>query len=167
LTLPVVTVFCIHDMKHLINGNETTMTRDEILALHRETLQNHANKMALLETIRNETGLNQEGLTAARQEQKETAERDTDAGLTSEINTSKDLRPLEDTVRGIIQVLTRHQFGYKGDGTRRDDGKLKSALNFFTVEENEAAENWAAGPKNGREWALTGKLSTDNWNPAE
>ena len=158
-------------MKHIININgnetETTMTRAEVLARHSEALRLHSEGMTLLETIRDEIGLNAEGLKAARSEQKEAAERGQDAGLTTEINTSRDLVKLEDTMRGIVEVLTRHPHGFRGDGTRRDDGSLKGTFKPFTPEEDTAGQMWADGPKRGKEWALTGKLSDDCWKGGE
>lgn len=145
-----------------ITGIETTMSRAEILALHRETLQNHGNGMALLESIRDETGVNAAGLKAAAEERKEQVEHlDVETGLTSEINTSRTMVSLSDTIRSLVMVLARHPYGFKGDGTRGENGILRKGLEPFELEENEAAEKWAEGAKLGREWATTGRLSTD------
>ena len=146
------------------NEVETTMTRSEVLSHHSEIVTNYQRGMALLDGIREELGLNSEGLKAAREEQKEQSERNVDEGLTSEINTSKTLVKLEDTIAGIITVLTKHPHGFRGDGTRHNNGSLKGTFKPFTPEEDADAESWAAGPKLGKEWAETGKLSTDCWN---
>jgi hypothetical protein len=150
-----------------IDGTETTLTRAEILALHAEMNANHKRGMDLLESIRSEIGLNQAGEAAAREEQKELAEDDRDAGLTTEINTSRDLVRLEDTIAGFVTVLARHPFGFKGDGTRDASGKLKGTFKPFTPEEDAAGERWLAGPKQGKEWAATRRLSTDCWTGDE
>jgi len=150
-----------------INGTETTLTRAEVLARHSEILANHSRGMELLESIRDETGLNYAGITAAREEQKELAETEQDAGLQTEINTSRDLVRLEDTIEGFVTVLARHPFGFKGDGTRDASGKLKGTFKPFTPEEDAAGERWMAGPKQGKEWAATRRLSTDCWTGGE
>lgn len=158
-------------MKHTIeiNGTETevTMTRADVLAAHNRMRHDHAAGMALLDSIHSEIPEYSTYAAEAEAENRVNAELDAEAGLTTEINTSRSLVSLEDTVRGIVEVLTRHPHGFKGDGTRRENGTLKGTFKAYTPEENEAADKWAAGPKLGSEWAKTGRLSTDCWTGGE
>ena len=123
--------------------------------------------IGFLDTIRGELGLNQAGEQAAAAEQAEQAEREQDAGLTTEINLSRTMVPLADTIRSLVRVLARHPHGFRGDGTRDENGKLRKGFKPFTPEEDEAGQKWADGPKQGKEWATTGKLSTDCWKGGE
>ena len=145
------------------NENGMTLTRAEILQNHKESLTRHENGMVFLSSIREETGLNEESMKAAREELKEINESTADEGLTSEINTSRNLVRLEDTIRGFHEVLNRHPHGFKGDGTRDHNGLLKGKFIPFTEEENEAGRKWSVSPKQGKEWALTGRLESDCW----
>ena len=122
----------------------------------------------LLESIKGEIPLFQDYEEQVDKENQEEAERQIEAGLTSEINTSKTLVNLEETLRGVVMVLVRHPHGFKGDGSRDENGRIrKGKFQPFTDEENQAAELWAAGPKAGKEWATTGRLSTDCWKGGE
>jgi hypothetical protein len=145
------------------NENGMTLTRAEILQNHKESLTRHEASMVFLSSIREETGLNAEAMKAAREELKEISEATAEEGLTSEINTSRNLVRLDDTIQGFHEVLSRHPHGFKGDGTRDHNGQLKGKFIPFTEEENEAGQKWAASPKQGKEWALTGKLESDCW----
>jgi hypothetical protein len=147
----------------LINDNEslTILTRKDLRA-------GYQSRAASLEAILTDLGINQAGEQAAYLEQRDADDRERDAGLTSEINTSGTMVNLADTIRAFVMVLARHPEGFSGDGPRDRSGKIIPAkFKRFTPEENEAGQKWADGPKQGKEWALTGKLSTDCWTGGE
>ena len=119
--------------------------------------------MELLESIKSGLPAFQSYAREAELANRDAAEAAADEGLTSEINTSKTIVNLADTIRSLVMVLARHPEGYKGDGPRDAGGKLRGKFEPFTPEENAEGEAWEAGPKRGKEWATTGRLSTDCW----
>ena len=145
----------------LLTNNVNDNNRRTVSQVKADQNVRHAIAMSLLDSIRTEIGLNDEGEKAAWEASFEMDEREQDAGLQTEINTSRTLVNMENTIRGVFEVLTRHPFGFRGDGSRDANGKLRGGFEPFTPEEDAAGQIWADGAKLGREWATTGKLSTD------
>ena len=145
----------------LLTNNVNDNNRRTVSQVKADQNVRHAIAMSLLDSIRTEIGLNDEGEKAAWEASFEMDEREQSAGLQTQINTSRTLVNMENTIRGVFEVLTRHPFGFRGDGSRDANGKLRGGFEPFTPEEDAAGQIWADGAKLGREWATTGKLSTD------
>ena len=151
----------------LLTNNVNDNNRRTVSQVKADQNVRHAIAMSLLDSIRTEIGLNDEGEKAAWEASFEMDEREQSAGLQTQINTSRTLVNMENTIRGVFEVLTRHPFGFRGDGSRDANGKLRGGFEPFTPEEDAAGQIWADGAKLGREWATTGKLSTDCWKGGE
>jgi hypothetical protein len=145
----------------LLTNNVNDNNRRTVSQVKADQNVRHAIAMSLLDSIHTECGINQDGRWAAAVERMELTADQQDAGLQTEINTSRTLVNTADTIRGMMEVLTRHPFGFRGDGSRDANGKLRGGFEPFTPEEDAAGQIWADGAKLGREWATTGKLSTD------
>lgn len=127
------------------NGTERNETRQEIVARHQESLRIQQEGFNLLETLRSGDSLyifrgDLKGLAAVRAESlKRKAEAQREEGLTTEINTSKSLVSLRDTVESAAEVIRRHPNGFKGF-IRGSKGDIK--VDPYTPEENAEAEAW-------------------------
>lgn len=98
-------------------GTERSETRTEILARHARMVDNHAQGMTFLASIHGEIGDWAENERMAKKEQREEAARLADLGLTTEVNTNKELMPVADIVERCSAILARHN-GFK-DGFHR------------------------------------------------
>ena len=96
------------------DGTETTRTetRTEILARHSRMNQNHAEAMDFLESLHTGPHFEQIAREQAAHDW-QVREQNRDLGLTTEINTSKELMPLDEVVERCSDILRRHQYGYK------------------------------------------------------
>ena len=76
-----------------------------------------------LASIHGEIGDWKENEAAALKEYREEQNRLVDIGLTTEINTSKELMPIDEIVDRCQAILRRHPYGYKGGVNRIEDPK--------------------------------------------
>jgi hypothetical protein len=107
----------------VINGNEieTTLTRDEIISLHREMVARNKQGADLLSTIRGECFDLEARELDARLEWNEYQQDRADKGLVSLVNKSTELMPVADIVERCSAILARHH-GFK-DGVLRTEDK--------------------------------------------
>ncbi len=103
-----------------ITGNERSETRTEILARHSRMTLDHASSMSFLDEIKRECFDTETIELDALTECNEYRQDQSDKGLVSLINTSKDLMPVDDVVERCSAILARHN-GYKGGVFRTED----------------------------------------------